>query len=111
MRIYTILMLLVSRIKIGSRNIRIGPYLIQWGSTTFQTEYLNAEYYFWTGTQAFPIAFSETPLVWLQDDLGGDYLSTNSASTISTTEMTIKHKDTRLTTTNIRVHWLAIGVA
>ena len=112
MRLFAILKLLAGRIKIGSRRIQIGDYLIQWGSVTVTT-IPSAKEGFWymNTTLTFPVAFSEIPLMWLQDNLGGDYLSTNSPSSLTTSNAFIKHLDTRTRETTVRIYWLAIGVA
>lgn len=112
MRLFTILLDLASRISTGENWIQIGPFLIQFGSvqiqTTAATDTTNG---FGTTTLTYPKAYSTAPRIWLQDDIGGDYLGSCAPANITTQNVTIKVIHTRERQTSINIAWLAIGLA
>ena len=110
MRLFTILLTFISRISTGENWIQIGPFLIQFGSvqiqTTAATDTTNG---FGNTALTYPKAYSTAPRIWLQDDIGGDYLGSCAPANITTQNVTINVLHTRKQQTSINIAWLAIG--
>lgn len=112
MRLFTILLDLASRISTGENWIQIGPFLLQWGAIAVTTQKSENEGQWIARYQlTFLRTFSSGPYIFLTDNIGGDYQSSNAPTSATTSGTLIKHIDTRPATTNVAIYWLAIGRA
>ena len=92
--------------------LQVGEVLIQWGSTSATSSEISA-YWGIRKNVTFPQAFraGAAVYVWIQDNLGGDYLSTNTPSSITVTGFQWRNVNERLLETSVGMSWLAIGLA
>lgn len=92
--------------------LQIGEVLIQWGSATATSSEMSDVYWGIRKNVTFPQAFraGAAVYVWIQDNLGGDYLSTNTPSSITVTGFQWRNVNERLKETTIGMSWLAIGL-
>ena len=112
MRLFNVLMALIERISAGDQFLQIGPILIQWGDISVTTQESAREGEWFARQQlTFSRAFSARPYMFLTDNIGGDYISSNAPTTLTNSGTMIKHIDTRTISTVVTIYWLAIGKA
>ena len=112
MRLFNVLMALIERIAAGDQYLQIGPILIQWGYISVTTQESAREGKWYANQQlTFPRAFSAGPYMFLTDNIGGDYISSNAPNSLTNSGTLIKHIDTRTRSTVVAIYWLAIGKA
>lgn len=112
MRLFNVLMALIERVAAGDQYLQIGPILIQWGGVSVTTQASSQAGKWYANQQlTYPKAFSSAPYVFLTDNMGGCYVSSNGFSSSSTTGGLISHIDERAAQTAVYIYWLAIGKA